>query len=124
VNEQPVAHWRVAGFDALVLLLPVAALVGLAVVAIGSPAWSLIGAVVAAVAGAAVAVALARIANRRLPAWVEVSGYAVVGLAAVLVAQAADRFLIIPLAFGAALICVGLLLRRREVRETRQSTAR
>jgi hypothetical protein len=63
------------GFEYVVFSLPALCFGGLAVASISLPAWSVVGALVAAVVGVVSAVALAN-ASRRLPPWVQTAGVA------------------------------------------------
>lgn len=103
------------GFDYVAFSLPALCFGGLAVASISLPAWSVVGALAAAVAGVVSAVGLAN-ASRRLPPWVQTAGIAAAIFVSGLTARLSMRVMIVPLAFMAALVCAGLLGRRRQLR--------
>jgi hypothetical protein len=103
------------GFDSVAFSLPALCFGGLAVASVSLPAWSVVGALAAAVAGVLSAVGLAS-ASRRLPPWVQTAGISVAIFVSGLSARWSMRLMIVPLAFMAALVCAGLLVRRRQLR--------
>jgi hypothetical protein len=103
------------GFEYVVFSLPALCFGGLAVASISLPAWSVVGALVAAVVGVVSAIALAN-ASRRLPPWVQTAGVAAAIFVSGLTARLSMRVMIVPLGFMAALVCAGLLVRRRQLR--------
>jgi hypothetical protein len=102
------------GFDYVAFSLPVLCFGGLAVASIGLPAWSVGGALAAAVAGVVTAIGLAN-ASRRLPSWVQTGGIAAAIFVSGLTASLSMRVMIVPLGFVAALVCAGLRVRRRQL---------
>jgi hypothetical protein len=103
------------GFDYVAYLLTAVCLGGLAVASALLPAWSVVGALAAAVAGAFSAVGLAN-GSRTPPPWVSTAGIAAAIFVSGLAARLSMRLLIFPLEFMAALVCAGLLVRRRQLR--------
>jgi len=103
------------GFDCVAFSLPVLCLGGLMVLSVGLPAWSVLGAIGAALAGVVIAVGLAT-ASRTVSSWVETSGVVAAIFVSGLAAPWSMRVMIVPLAFTAALVCAALLARRQQLR--------
>ncbi len=103
------------GFDYVAFSLPALCFGCLAIASISLPAWSIVGALAATVAGVVGAAGLANV-SRRLPPWVQTAGIAAAIFVGGLTARLSMRVMIVPLGFMAALVCAGLLIRRRQLR--------
>ena len=104
------------GFDVLAVSVPVVLTVALVVACVGLPTRSLGAAVLGVAAGIATAAGLTKLSERRLPPWVNTVGIAAGVVIGGLFADASLKVAIGPLAFCAAMVSAGLLLRRRQLR--------
>jgi hypothetical protein len=117
MSEHPIARWRLIGFDAVFVTLPLALIAGVTALAIGAPRWSLAAAIGAGIVGALVGLRLIRLpAESRAPAWAGTVGIGVACLSGPFLNPFPNRITVIPGAFLTVMLAVisaSLLVRRR-----------
>jgi hypothetical protein len=117
MSEDPIARWRLIGFDVVFVTLPLALVAGLAALAIGAPGWSLAAGVGAGTVGAHVGLRLIRLPEEsRVPSWAGTVGIGIACVSGLFLGHVSNRISIVPGAFLTVMvvvISVSLLVRRR-----------